>query len=169
MRYLQELGAAVEVLGNQITSAELEKFDATLISPGPGSPDEAGNSIEIVKWAEQERYPLLGVCLGHQVIARAFGFKVSEAPTLIHGSTSIISHSGEGIFQEIPNNFRATRYHSLAVEDLSTPLRVTAWSEDEIIMALEHESAPIYGVQFHPESVLTEYGYELLNNWLKTF
>jgi para-aminobenzoate synthetase component 2 len=168
VRYLQELEATVEVFDNQVTSRELSKFDATLISPGPGSPNNAGNSIEIVKWAERESYPILGVCLGHQVIAAAFGFSVSKAPTLIHGSTSTISHLGEGIFEGIPNNFQATRYHSLAVEELSTPLRITAWSEDKIIMALQHESLPLYGLQFHPESVLTEYGYELLNNWLKS-
>jgi len=165
-RYLEELGASTTHYENTIRPTALADFDALLISPGPGTPEQAGRSIEIVQWASEINKPLLGVCLGHQVIARAFDCEVSGALRLVHGYTSIIEHQGQGIFAGLPSPFNGTRYHSLAVCELTPPLFVTARSEDGTIMGLQHESLPIHGVQFHPESILTEYGHQLLKNWL---
>jgi para-aminobenzoate synthetase component 2 len=165
-RYLEELGARTRHFENTVQPAALADFDALLISPGPGTPKQAGNSIEIVTWASEITKPLLGVCLGHQVIAHVFGCEVTGAPELIHGYTSRIHHEGQGIFAEIPSSFKGARYHSLAVREVTPPLLVTARSDDGTIMGLQHETLPIFGVQFHPESILTEYGHELLRNWL---
>lgn len=166
-RYIEELGASVIHCENFVQPSALADFDALLISPGPGTPEQAGNSIEIVRWAVEVGKPVLGVCLGHQVIARTFGFDVVGARELIHGYTSNIEHLGQGIFTGIPSGFKATRYHSLAVREVAPPLIVTARSDDGTIMGLQHQSLPIHGVQFHPESILTEFGHQLLKNWLE--
>ena len=166
VRYLEELGAQCSVLENSTSPSALAKFDAVMISPGPGNPSTAGNSLEIIDWAYKNSKPLLGVCLGHQAIAEYFGGKVAGAKRLIHGETSEVEHSSQGIFVGIPTPFRATRYHSLSVREMPDDLVTTARSDDGEVMGLMHESAPIHGVQFHPESVLTEHGYQLLQNWL---
>lgn len=172
--YLAELGADVTVERNDVADpARVSEWDAVLISPGPGAPADAGSSIDFVLAAEAARVPLFGVCLGHQAIAEAFGGVVSHADELMHGKTSRVRHDGSALFAGLPEEFTATRYHSLAVEDASVPasLRVTARtaSPDDtgVIMALEHVSAPIWGVQYHPESILTEGGYRMLGNWLE--
>ena len=172
--YLQQLGAQTQVLRNDVVSeAELPtllaQFDAVLISPGPGNPAEAGLSIPVVKWAIQTGQPILGVCLGHQAIAEAMGATVRGAEELMHGKTSQVHHDGSLLFKDVPQPFTATRYHSLAVVDSTVPgdLVVTARTEGGIIMGLQHSSKPIYGVQFHPESVLTEGGYQMIGNWLE--
>jgi para-aminobenzoate synthetase component 2 len=167
VRYLIELGVEVEIFENSVKSEELESFAGILLSPGPGDPLSAGNCIEIVHFADKYKKPLLGVCLGHQVIAAAFNFPVVGARELIHGKTSIIKHNGEGVFANIPDNFRAARYHSLATSDISSPLKIDAVTSDQTIMGISHLTSPIYGVQFHPESILTEHGYLLLKNWLE--
>src|SRR5918994_1277809 len=156
--YLQELGAQTEVVRN----------DAIAISPGPGKPADAGVSIQIVETALESGQPILGVCLGHQAIAEAFGAVVTNAEELMHGKTSSISHDDSAFYAGVPQPFTATRYHSLAVVDGTVPseLVVTSRTQGGVIMGLRHESAPIYGVQFHPESVLTEGGYRMLGNWL---
>ena len=171
--YLAQLGAAVEVVRSRDVPPEavrdvLQPHDAVLLSPGPGSPRDAGASFAIVREAERMRMPLLGVCLGHQAIAEAFGGVVATAAELMHGKTSSVVHDASGIFDGIGSPFTATRYHSLAVEDGSLPpeLRVTARTESGVIMAIEHRDAPLRGVQFHPESVLTDGGHRLLANWL---
>ena len=179
--YLQQLGAQTEVLRNDcVAEADLpellSKYDAVLISPGPGTPAEAGLSIPTVKLALKSGQPIFGVCLGHQSIAEAMGATVTSAPELMHGKTSIVSHDNSLIFKDIKQNFNATRYHSLAVVDSTVPedLIVTARtakseaSQGGVIMGLQHKSLPIYGVQFHPESVLTESGYQMLGNWLES-
>ena len=168
-RYLEELEVATTLLENDVEPTSLTEFDGVLLSPGPGRPEDAGKCIEIVHWAEKEKKPLLGVCLGHQVIAHAYGFEVSGANQLLHGYRSTINHDGTGIFTGIKKNFNGARYHSLAIKALQEPLIVTATSEDGTIMALAHQTAPILGLQFHPESVLTEYGHKLLENWISTF
>ncbi len=139
-----------------------------LLSPGPGTPERAGVCIEMVKAAEDRDLPLLGVCLGHQAIAVAYGATVSRAPELLHGKTSDVTHEGTGVLHGLPNPFTATRYHSLAVEEDTLPpqLEVTGRSETGLVMALRHRDAPIEGVQFHPESVLTQAGHLLLANFL---
>lgn len=173
--YLQQLGAQTEVIRNDaVTEAELPellaKFDAVLISPGPGTPSDAGLSIPTVKFALETNYPVFGVCLGHQAIAEAMGATVTSAPELMHGKISKINHSESTIFKGLPQGFNATRYHSLAVvrETVPSELRVTGNTDSGVIMSLEHTSKPIYGVQFHPESVMTEGGYLMLANWLAT-
>jgi para-aminobenzoate synthetase component 2 len=173
--YLQQLGAETEVLRNDsVSEAELPellaKFDAVLISPGPGTPAEAGLSIATVKQALQTGQSVFGVCLGHQAIAEAMGATVSSAEELMHGKTSQVSHDGSLVFRDVPNSFRATRYHSLAIVDTTVPedLVVTARTAGGIIMGVQHKSKPIYGVQFHPESVMTESGYQMLGNWLES-
>ncbi len=168
VQYLAQLGADVTVKRNQdVTLEEAVSYDGILISPGPGTPQDAGVCLEIVQGANG-RVPIFGVCLGHQVIAEAFGGVISRAPELLHGKTSQISHSGNSVMSTLPNNFTATRYHSLALEPESVPevLEVTAISETGVIMGLKHKTLPIEGVQFHPESVLTEGGHEMLANWL---
>jgi para-aminobenzoate synthetase component 2 len=171
VQYLQQLGAEVVVKRNDEVNAEsINGFDGVLLSPGPGTPEDAGTCIEIVNAAIEKQKPLLGVCLGHQAIGAALGGKVSRAPELLHGKTSQVQHKNEGVFKDLKSPFRATRYHSLAIETPSVPeeLLVTATTESGVIMGVKHKSAPIEGVQFHPESVLTEGGHRLLANWLET-
>ena len=169
VQYLQQLGAEVVVKRNDEVNAEsINGFDGVLLSPGPGTPEDAGACIEIVNAAIEKHKPLLGVCLGHQAIGAALGGKVSRAPELLHGKTSQVQHKNEGVFKDLKAPFTATRYHSLAIETASVPaeLIVTATTEEGVIMGVKHKSAPIEGVQFHPESVLTEGGHHLLANWL---
>ena len=169
VQYLQQLGAEVVVKRNDEVNAEsINGFDGVLLSPGPGTPEDAGACIEIVNAAIEKQKPLLGVCLGHQAIGAALGGKVSRAPELLHGKTSQVQHKNEGVFRDLKAPFTATRYHSLAIETASLPaeLVVTASTEEGVIMGVKHKSAPIEGVQFHPESVLTEGGHHLLANWL---
>lgn len=172
--YLRELGAHVTLIeADAIDTAQLEgmlpAFDALLLSPGPGAPADAGVSIDAVRLATRMRMPLLGVCLGHQVIGAAFGTAVSEAPELMHGMVSRVMHDGSALFVGIPSPFDAGRYHSLALAESELPpdVVVTARTDSGTVMALAHTRLPILGVQFHPESVLTEGGYRLLANWLE--
>jgi anthranilate synthase/aminodeoxychorismate synthase-like glutamine amidotransferase len=170
VQYLGELGEDVEVYRNdRITVPEIRDLAPhhIVISPGPCTPNEAGISVQVVRELGGE-IPLLGVCLGHQAIGQAFGGKVVRAATLMHGKTSMIHHDGRGIFRGLPNPFEATRYHSLAVERASLPevLEVTAHTEDGEIMGLRHRQLAIEGVQFHPESILTRVGKDLLRNFL---
>ncbi|GAB2571768.1 anthranilate synthase component II [Leucobacter ruminantium] len=172
--YLQQLGASIEVIRNDDVSAgELERlvesFDGVLISPGPGTPADAGVSIAMVGLALRTGVPLLGVCLGHQAIAEAMGATVTHAEELMHGKISRVRHSSDAFFDGVAPEFNATRYHSLAVVRDTVPdcLEVTAETESGIVMALRHRELPIYGVQYHPESVLTEGGYQQLGNWLR--
>jgi para-aminobenzoate synthetase component II len=171
VQYLQQLGAEVVVKRNDEVNVEsINGFDGVLLSPGPGTPEDAGACIEIVNAAIEKQKPLLGVCLGHQAVGAALGGKVSRAPELLHGKTSQVQHKNEGVFKDLKSPFRATRYHSLAIETPSVPeeLLVTATTDTGVIMGVKHKSAPIEGVQFHPESVLTEGGHRLLANWLET-
>ena len=170
VQYLNEIGAITTVVTNSEIKADFAKnFDGVLISPGPGTPESAGVSVDVVKYCAVEKIPVLGICLGLQVIGIVFGAKVSGASELIHGRTSVIEHCGENIFKEISNNFRATRYHSLALEENSIGglIEITARSDDKTIMGIRIKDKDIYGVQFHPEAVLSEFGYELLANWLE--
>lgn len=171
--YLRELGAETEVVRNDAFPVEeveerLTHYDAVLLSPGPGKPRDAGMSIPIVKAALHSGTPLLGVCLGHQAIAEAFGATVTNAEELMHGKTSLVSHDESPFYEGVRQPFTATRYHSLAVvaNRIPSELIVTARTAGGVIMGLRHESAPIFGVQFHPESVLTQDGYRMLGNWL---
>ena len=171
VQYLQQLSADVTVLRNdEVTVAGISGYDGVLLSPGPGAPEQAGVCMAMVEAAAAERVPLLGVCLGHQAIAAQFGGVVSRAPELLHGKTSMVTHDGRGVFTGVPSPFRATRYHSLALDPQTLPadLVVTARSESGVIMGLRHRSRAIEGVQFHPESVLTQHGHLMLANWLKT-
>jgi para-aminobenzoate synthetase component 2 len=171
VQYLQQLGAEVVVKRNdEVNANSINEFDGVLLSPGPGTPEDAGACIEIVNAAIEEQKPLLGVCLGHQAIGAALGGKVSRAPELLHGKTSQVQHKNEGVFKDLKSPFRATRYHSLAIENPNFPndLTITATTESGVIMGVKHKTAPIEGVQFHPESVLTEGGHRLLANWLST-
>jgi para-aminobenzoate synthetase component 2 len=171
--YLLQLGAETEVLRNDAFAeadapAKVREYDAVLISPGPGTPAAAGMSIPVVKAAIDSGTPLLGVCLGHQAIAEALGATVTHAEELMHGKTSRITHDESPFYDGVPQPFTATRYHSLAVVDGTLPdeLVVTSRTTGGVIMGLQHSSAPVSGVQFHPESVLTEGGYRMLGNWL---
>lgn len=173
--YVQELGAEIEVVRNDAFDEDeiptkLAGFDGILISPGPGTPANAGLSIPIIRYALANTIPLLGVCLGHQAIAEAMGGTVTHAEELMHGKTSDVTHSNSAQFDGVPSPFRATRYHSLAIVNGTIPdeLRVTARTNGGVIMAVEHASAPLWGVQFHPESVMTEGGYAMIGNWLET-
>lgn len=171
--YLTELGAdcdLVEADAMTDVAAAIAGRDGIVISPGPGAPADAGASIAVVHAAARAGIPLLGVCLGHQAIGEAFGATVAHAPELMHGMTSAVHHDGAGIFAEMPDPFTATRYHSLAIEPASvhSPLRVTATTASGVVMGVAHESLPIVGVQFHPESVLTEGGYRMLGTWLES-
>jgi para-aminobenzoate synthetase component 2 len=171
VQYLQQLGAEVVVKRNdEVNANSINEFDGVLLSPGPGTPEDAGACIEIVNAAIETQKPLLGVCLGHQAIGAALGGKVSRAPELLHGKTSQVQHKNEGVFKDLKSPFRATRYHSLAIENPNFPndLTITATTESGVIMGVKHKTAPIEGVQFHPESVLTEGGHRLLANWLET-
>lgn len=168
VQYLQQLGADTTVVRNdQVPLDELSSYDGILLSPGPGTPSEAGDCIEVINRVGGT-VPIFGVCLGHQAIAEAFGATVSRAPELLHGKTSLVTHQGAGVLKDLPSPFTATRYHSLAVEPqtISDDLEVTAATESGIVMGLRHKSLPIEGVQFHPESVLTEHGHLMLGNWL---
>ncbi|HVZ81191.1 MAG TPA: aminodeoxychorismate/anthranilate synthase component II [bacterium] len=172
VQYLGELGADIQVVRNdEVTVADIlaRKPSHILISPGPCSPKEAGISVDVIKQLAG-KVPILGVCLGHQSIGYAFGGDIVRAGKLMHGKTSQITHDGKGVFQGLPNPFRATRYHSLVIkkETLPPDLVVTATSEDGEIMGVRHKTLPVEGVQFHPESILTESGKALLNNFLRS-
>ena len=168
VQYLAQLGAECTVVRNDdVDLATVSAYDGVLLSPGPGTPEKAGVCVELVH-ETGGRVPVLGVCLGHQAIAAAFGGVVERAPELLHGKTSEVEHDGAGVLAGLPTPFTATRYHSLAVRPDSVPgqLEVTARTAGGVIMALRHRDLPIEGVQFHPESVLTEGGHRLLANWL---
>ena len=172
VQYLGELGADVEVHRNdEITLAQIEQINPQrlVISPGPCSPAEAGISIKAIQHFAG-KIPILGVCLGHQSIGAAFGGKIVRAQQLMHGKTSRITTTQEGVFQNLPQQFTVNRYHSLAIERQSCPpeLKITAWTDDGEIMGVRHAHLPIEGVQFHPESILTEHGHDLLQNFLHT-
>jgi len=170
VQYLGELGCEVRVVRNdEVTVDAIEKLgpERIVISPGPCTPNEAGVSLELVR-RMAGRVPLLGVCLGHQAIGQAFGGHVVHAKTLMHGKVSAIHHTGKGVFRGLPSPYNATRYHSLAIERATCPdeLEVTAWTEDGEIMGVRHKTLDVEGVQFHPESILTEHGHALLRNFL---
>ena len=170
VQYLGELGCEVRVVRNdEVTVDAIEKLgpERIVISPGPCTPNEAGISLELVR-RMAGRVPLLGVCLGHQAIGQAFGGHVVHAKTLMHGKVSAIHHTGKGVFRGLPSPYNATRYHSLAIERATCPdeLEVTAWTEDGEIMGVRHKTLDVEGVQFHPESILTEHGHALLRNFL---
>lgn len=169
VQYLAQLGAECTVVRNdEIDVSQASKFDGVLISPGPGTPERAGVSMEMVHYCAEHKIPLFGVCLGHQAICAAFGGRVSQAPELLHGKTSLVHHTGLGVLKDVPNPFTATRYHSLALERSTLPdeLQITGETESGVVMSVRHKSLPIEGVQFHPESVLTEHGHKMLANWL---
>jgi len=171
VQYLGELGCKVEVIRNdsrsidELASMEIEKL---IVSPGPCSPLEAGISCDAIKFFAEKGIPIFGVCLGHQCIGQVFGGKIVRAPYLMHGKVSDIEHDGKGLFGGIPSPFKATRYHSLVIEPESSPqcLEVCAKATDEVIMGVRHRTLPIHGVQFHPESILTEHGHKLISNFL---
>ena len=170
VHYVNELGAETLVARNDHLSVEEAlglKPEAVLLSPGPCAPNQAGICLSLIA-AAPEDLPIMGVCLGYQSIGQAFGAKVVPAHQLMHGKTSAIRHTGKGLFQDIPDGFIATRYHSLAVErdNLPAALEMTAWTDDGEMMGLQHRTRPIHGVLFHPESIATEYGHELLANFL---
>ena len=170
VQYLQQLGADCTVVRNDsIKVSDADNYDGVLISPGPGTPEAAGVSVEMVKYCAEKKIPLFGVCLGHQAIAVAYGATVSRAPELLHGKTSIVQHSNKSVLVDIPSPFTATRYHSLAIEKETLPdeLEVTGATESGVVMAVQHKTLPICGVQFHPESVLTEHGYQMVGNLLE--
>ncbi len=178
--YLEQLGAEVDVVRNDaVPDPETwAEYDGVLVSPGPGTPRAAGQSMDVIRACAQRELPMLGVCLGHQALAEVYGATVSHAPELMHGKTSRIAHHGTGVLEGLDDRFTATRYHSLAVVEGTVPaeLEVTARTEptgdpgdpgEGIIMAVQHRELPLSGVQFHPESVLTEGGHRLLANWLE--
>jgi len=170
-QYLAELGQKVKVVRNdKITIAQIQKMNpaAIVISPGPGNPDEAGVTLQTIE-TFSGRIPLLGICLGHQAIGQVFGGKVKRAPRMMHGKTSMIKHDGKGLFKGLEKEVEVTRYHSLHVEGESLPscLRITATSDDGIIMGLRHKKFLVEGVQFHPESYKTQHGHQMLDNFLK--
>ncbi|MEA3292147.1 MAG: aminodeoxychorismate/anthranilate synthase component II [Pseudomonadota bacterium] len=172
VQYFGELGQEVEVFRNdQISLQQIDELhpDYLVISPGPCTPNEAGISVDAVRHFAG-RAPLLGVCLGHQSIGQAFGGKIVHARQLMHGKTSMIHHVNEGVVAGLPNPFQATRYHSLIIERESLPecLEVTAWTDDRQIMAVRHRELAVEGVQFHPESILTQNGHQLLSNFLNS-
>lgn len=171
VQYLGELGEDVQVFRNdEIDLAKVAalKPDHIVISPGPCTPNEAGISVPLIH-EFAGKIPILGVCLGHQSIGQAFGGHIVHAKQLMHGKTSAIYHKNVGVFRGLPNPYTATRYHSLVIERETLPdcLEITAWTEDDEIMGVRHKTLPVEGVQFHPESILTEYGHELLSNFLK--
>lgn len=173
--YLRQLGAETEVLRNDVVEEQdlpklLANYDAVLISPGPGTPAEAGLSIPTVRFALATGMPIFGVCLGHQAIAEAMGATVTNAEELMHGKTSEVFHDDSLVYKNVKQPFTATRYHSLAVVESTVPkeLVITSKTKGGVIMGLQHTTLPIYGVQFHPESVLTEGGYLMLGNWLES-
>ena len=169
VQYLAQLGAECTVVRNDAVVAEdAANYVGVLISPGPGTPERAGVSIAMIKFCAEKKIPLFGVCLGHQAIGVAFGATVSRAPELLHGKTSLVHHQGQGVFVDLPSPFTATRYHSLCVErdTVGSDLEITGATESGIVMSMRHRTLPIEGVQFHPESVLTEHGHQMLANWL---
>ncbi|NYI05381.1 aminodeoxychorismate/anthranilate synthase component II [Allostreptomyces psammosilenae] len=169
VQYLYQLGADCEVRRNdEVSCADADGYDGVLLSPGPGTPEQAGVCVEMVRYCADRDIPLFGVCLGLQSIATAFGAVVSRAPELLHGKTSSVFHEGAGVFAGLPSPFTATRYHSLAVEESTVPpeLDITGRTESGVIMGLRHRERPVEGVQFHPESVLTEGGHRMLALWL---
>ena len=169
VQYLQQLGADCTVLRNdEVQANAASDYDGVLISPGPGTPERAGISIAMIKYCAEKNIPLFGVCLGHQAIGVAFGATVSRAPELLHGKTSQVNHQGGGVLVDLPSPFTATRYHSLAVERDTVPpeIEITGSTDSGIVMSMRHTKFPIEGVQFHPESVLTEHGHQMLANWL---
>ncbi|MCL3860781.1 aminodeoxychorismate/anthranilate synthase component II [Actinotalea sp. K2] len=173
--YLEQLGAETTVVRNDAVPPADERsgYDGVLVSPGPGTPHAAGQSLDVIRDCAASATPMLGVCLGHQALAEAFGATVTHAPELMHGKTSRVAHDGSGVLTGLGTPFTATRYHSLAVVDGTVPtsLRVTARTDTAggagVIMGLQHRELPLHGVQFHPESVLTEGGHRLLANWLE--
>jgi anthranilate synthase component 2 len=172
VQYLGELGARVAVFRNDaITAADLAEGEpaAVVISPGPCTPDQAGISLDVVRTCAP-RTPVLGVCLGHQAVGQAYGGRVVRAPQVMHGKVSSIQHIGAGVLRGLPQPFEATRYHSLVVDrdSLPTSLEVTAWTDDGLVMGLRHRELAVEGVQFHPESICTPCGHQLLGNFLET-
>ena len=168
VQYLGQLGVDVDVRRNdEVTVEDARAYDGILLSPGPGTPEDAGVCMDVVRACAGE-VPILGVCLGHQAIAAVYGGVVDRAPELLHGKTSLVEHRGEGVLAGLPQPFTATRYHSLAVRPDTVPdvLEVTGTTDSGVIMALRHRELAVEGVQFHPESVLTEGGHQLLANWL---
>ncbi|HEV6955750.1 MAG TPA: aminodeoxychorismate/anthranilate synthase component II [Promicromonospora sp.] len=180
--YLDQIGAGTDVVRNDAVPApdadgryryDVEgtsaPYDGVLVSPGPGTPAEAGGSEDVIRACARSRTPMLGVCLGHQALAEVYGATVTHAPELMHGKTSLVEHEGHGVLAGLPDPFTATRYHSLAVTPESVPdeLEVTGTTASGIVMGLQHRELPLHGVQFHPESVLTEGGHRLLANWLE--
>lgn len=174
VQYLGQLGVEATVWRNDDDHLAdpdrvVTEFDGLLISPGPGTPDRAGASIDLVRACARHEVPLLGVCLGHQAIGEAFGATVTRAPELLHGKTSSVFHVGAGVLAGLPDPFTATRYHSLTVLEATLPaeIEVLGRTESGIVMAMRHRTLPIHGVQFHPESVLTQGGHRMLANWLE--
>ena len=168
--YLRHMGADTHVVRNDAVDLEsIADYDGVLVSPGPGNPAEAGASMDAIRACARLGMPMLGVCLGHQALAEVYGGVVSHAPELMHGKTSQVEHTGDSVLVGLPSPFTATRYHSLAVEPPTVPdeLEVTCATANGIIMGLKHRTLPLHGVQFHPESVLTEGGHRLLANWLE--
>ncbi len=170
VQYLGELGADIEIYRNDVITVEeiiKKKPKGIVLSPGPGRPEKAGIMNSLIKDIQGE-IPILGVCLGHQAIAQVHGAKIGYAPTLMHGKTSNITHDNSSLFKGLDNPFVATRYHSLVVErkTLSKNFKITAQTKDKVIMGIEHKTLPLYGVQFHPESILTVVGKDILNNFL---
>jgi len=170
VQYLAQLGAECVVRRNdEVDFDEIAKVDGVLVSPGPGTPERAGSSIDVIKRCADTGKPVFGVCLGHQAIGVVWGGTVDRAPELLHGTTSIVFHEGKGVLNGVPKPFIATRYHSLTVlpETIPAEFEVTGKTETGIVMAMRHKELPVEGVQFHPESVLTDGGHRMLANWLK--
>ncbi|MEU7480211.1 aminodeoxychorismate/anthranilate synthase component II [Lentzea sp. NPDC042327] len=170
VQYLAQLGAECVVRRNdEVDLTEIDRVDGVLVSPGPGTPERAGSSIDVIKKCADTGKPVFGVCLGHQAIGVVWGGTVDRAPELLHGKTSIVFHEGAGVLNGVPKPFIATRYHSLTVlpETIPAEFEVTGKTETGIVMAMRHRELPVEGVQFHPESVLTDGGHRMLANWLK--
>jgi para-aminobenzoate synthetase component 2 len=171
VQYLAQLGADCTVWRNDVVDLEkIAEFDGVLVSPGPGTPESAGQSIDVVKRCADERVSMLGVCLGHQALGVAFGATVDRAPELLHGKTSQVRHSGLGVLAGLPQEFTATRYHSLTVlpDTIPAEFEVTGRTASGVVMGMRHRELPLEGVQFHPESVLTQGGHRILANWMAT-
>ena len=167
--YLEQLGADCTVVRNDAVSpAEGAGFDGVLISPGPGTPEDAGVSMAMIQACAERAQPMLGVCLGHQALGVVMGATVGRAPELLHGKTSFVHHDGTGVLDGLPQPFTATRYHSLAIDPATLPVELLAngHTDSGLVMAVRHATLPLHGVQFHPESVLTEGGHRILANWL---